>query len=334
MTITEYLEYEETMKTQDYDEYQPYSAKANVLATYKDHLSPRHKNLDPPLDTKTNPYLHASQSLVHLKITKTTRKYAREIEEQSNQGLGDLFEAKLEKCWKIQQKRNDSHSNLRRQARDDALRNINAIVDLGACVNIMSESMLDELSLADPKHANIIVEMTNKTRYVSQGIVENLLVKIDKFSFTSDFVIIDTKELNSKTIILGRPFLANIRAKINISTREVSLGIKEDRDNKLGGQIQEKILIEEQEDPEKCRETKERAIIRVMVNKLPEEWFSKVSRDKDDLEGIIDYLKPILYDGFIDYNDEAYKQMRNKLLGMPYTEPPYQFKKAIDVEIY
>ncbi|GJW93370.1 zinc knuckle CX2CX4HX4C containing protein [Tanacetum coccineum] len=159
--------------------------------------------------------------------------------------------------------------------------------------------------------------MADKARCVSQGIVENVLVKIDKFSFTSDFVIIDTKELNNKNIILGSPFLTNIHADINISTREVSLGIKEDRvkikmkeqecnttidehlntrptsqagisrgainkthwcesarqkhekgytlwDNKLRGQIREKILTEEQEDPEKCGETKERAIIGAM----------------------------------------------------------------------
>ncbi|GJX69260.1 hypothetical protein Tco_0304987 [Tanacetum coccineum] len=79
---------------------------------------------------------------------------------------------------------------------------------------------------------------------------------------------------------------------------------------KLGGQIRGKILTEEQEDPEKCGETKERAIIGAMVNKLPEEWFSEVIRDKDDLEGIINYLEPILYDGFIDYNDEAISKGR------------------------
>ncbi|GJU68624.1 hypothetical protein Tco_1254883 [Tanacetum coccineum] len=84
ITIAEYLEYKEAMKTQDYGEYQPHSAKANVLTTYRDHLSLRHKSLDPLLDTKTNPYLHASQSPVHSKITKTTSKYTREVEEQSN----------------------------------------------------------------------------------------------------------------------------------------------------------------------------------------------------------------------------------------------------------
>ncbi|GKF71670.1 reverse transcriptase domain-containing protein, partial [Tanacetum coccineum] len=41
--------------------------------------------------------------------------------------------------------------------------NINAIADLGASVNIMSKSILEELSLANPKNANIIVEMADKT---------------------------------------------------------------------------------------------------------------------------------------------------------------------------
>ncbi|GKA13496.1 hypothetical protein Tco_0693142 [Tanacetum coccineum] len=94
MTIAEYLEYKEAMKTQDYNEYQPHSAKADVLTTYRDHLSPRHKSPDLPLDTKTNPYLQASQSIVHPKITKTTGKYTREVEEQSNQGLGNRYSLK------------------------------------------------------------------------------------------------------------------------------------------------------------------------------------------------------------------------------------------------
>ncbi|GJV19853.1 hypothetical protein Tco_1368873 [Tanacetum coccineum] len=93
-------------------------------------------------------------------------------------------------------------------------------------------------------------------------------------------------------------------------------------DNKLRGRAGENTITEDLEDLEKCGETMTRAIIGAMVNKLPEEWFSGVSEDKDDLEGIIDYLEPTLYDGFIDPDDEAYKQRRNKLLGMPYTEPP------------
>ncbi|GKB23758.1 hypothetical protein Tco_0863159 [Tanacetum coccineum] len=88
MTIAEYLEYDETIKTQDYNEYQPHSAKTDVPTKYMDHLSPFHKSPDPPLDAKTNPYLQASQSPIHPKITKTPSIYTRENEEQINRGLG------------------------------------------------------------------------------------------------------------------------------------------------------------------------------------------------------------------------------------------------------
>ncbi|GJV00833.1 hypothetical protein Tco_1330103 [Tanacetum coccineum] len=104
--------------------------------------------------------------------------------------------------------------------------------------------------------------------------------------------------------------------------------------NWLGGKTREKTITEEHEDTDECGETKAIAIIRIMINKLPEEWFSGVSRDMDDLEGIIDYLEPTLYDGLIDHNDEAYKQRRNKLLGMPYTEPPSIIKEEAEITKY
>ncbi|GJY00256.1 hypothetical protein Tco_0357274 [Tanacetum coccineum] len=102
----------------------------------------------------------------------------------------------------------------------------------------------------------------------------------------------------------------------------------------LGGQTREKTITKEQEDLEKYGETKTRAIIGAMINKLLEEWFLRVSKDKDDLEGIIDYLEPTLYNGFIDHNDEAYKRRRNKLLGMPYIEPPPIVKEEAKITGY
>ncbi|GJX86981.1 RNA-directed DNA polymerase, eukaryota, reverse transcriptase zinc-binding domain protein [Tanacetum coccineum] len=476
MTIAEYLEYEEIIKNRNFNGCQPDSTKAGVSAKHEDRVDPEHKNPDSPLIAKTNPYFQAQLSLDHPSIITTLTKNTRENEiikeqEQGNKGLGDRLEAELEECWKIQQKRSNSHSDLRRQARDNAFRkweaqidqlkrqehevseckmintpknearrdetnqihrvtslpekpnpgnitihcsvnmfDINAIADLGASINIMSKSIFDELRLAD-KNTKTIIEMADRTRRVSQGIVENVLVRIDKFSFTSDFVIIDSKGSNNKIIILGRPFLANIRAEINFATKEVSLGIMEDRvkikmnkhecnettpasehfkpaaQDKVraydvsrkthwcepirqnhktgyiiwascdpyyevcdGGGMSDKevkhywtctndddrINLEweglsqtnwiraryDNVNKEKWGETKTRAVIGAMVSKLPEEWFLGVSMDKDDLEGIIDYLEPTLYEWFVNLNDEAYKLRRNKLLGMPYKEPP------------
>ncbi|GJR93970.1 hypothetical protein Tco_0266144 [Tanacetum coccineum] len=59
------------------------------------------------------------------------------------------------------------------------------------------------------------------------GIVENILVKIDKFLFPSDFVIIDNTP--SETTILERPFLATIHAEIDVFAGKFSLGINEER---------------------------------------------------------------------------------------------------------
>ncbi|GJX23619.1 hypothetical protein Tco_0228064 [Tanacetum coccineum] len=59
------------------------------------------------------------------------------------------------------------------------------------------------------------------------GIVENILVKIDKFLFPSDFVIIGNTP--TKTTILRIPFLATIHAEIDVFARKFSLGINGDR---------------------------------------------------------------------------------------------------------
>jgi hypothetical protein len=53
---------------------------------------------------------------------------------------------------------------------------------------------------------------------VSRGIVENVLVQVDKFIYLVDFIVLDTQSVdvcNSISVILGRPFLATSNALIN-----------------------------------------------------------------------------------------------------------------------
>ncbi|GJZ84283.1 hypothetical protein Tco_0649622 [Tanacetum coccineum] len=64
------------------------------------------------------------------------------------------------------------------------------------------------------------------------------------------------------------------------------------------------------EDPDGCGENKENEIIGTILNKLHDEWFKGTDEDDDDLEGIIDYLKPTLYDGFVDSDNEEYKERK------------------------
>ncbi|GJZ90213.1 phospholipase-like protein [Tanacetum coccineum] len=99
------------------------------------------------------------------------------------------------------------------------------MVDLGASVNVMPKSLFEHLKLADLKETSMVVEMTDMTKKAPLGIVENILVKIDKFLFHSYIVVIDMLEGRNKTVLLGRPFLATIHAQIDVFRREISLGI-------------------------------------------------------------------------------------------------------------
>ncbi|GJZ65065.1 putative ribonuclease H-like domain-containing protein [Tanacetum coccineum] len=104
-----------------------------------------------------------------------------------------------------------------------------AMADLGASINGMPKSMFEHLKLANLKETNMLVEMADMTKKVPLGIIENILVKIDKFLFSLNFVIIDMLKIINETMILGRPFLATIHAEITVFNKEISLGIRDDR---------------------------------------------------------------------------------------------------------
>ncbi|GJX11715.1 putative reverse transcriptase domain-containing protein [Tanacetum coccineum] len=83
--------------------------------------------------------------------------------------------------------------------------NFYAMANLGASINVMPRSIFEHLHLTNLKKTNMLCEMADMSKKAPLGIVENVLVKIDKFLFPSDFVIINNTP--SETTILGRPFL-------------------------------------------------------------------------------------------------------------------------------
>ncbi|GKA92211.1 reverse transcriptase domain-containing protein [Tanacetum coccineum] len=101
--------------------------------------------------------------------------------------------------------------------------------DLGANVNIMPKSMFIHLKLTNLKETNMLIEMADMTKNATVGIVETVLVKIDKFLFPSDFMIINMLGDPNETMILCRPFIATINARIDVFDKEISLGVRKDR---------------------------------------------------------------------------------------------------------
>ena len=94
-----------------------------------------------------------------------------------------------------------------------------SLLDLGASVNLMPYSVYKQLGLGELKPTTITLSLADRSVKIPKGIVEDVLVKIDKFYYPVDFVVLDTepssKEPNHVPIILGRPFLATANAIIN-----------------------------------------------------------------------------------------------------------------------
>ena len=81
-----------------------------------------------------------------------------------------------------------------------------ALLDLGASVNLLPYSVFQTLLLAD------------RSVKVPRGIVEDVLVQVDKFIYPVDFIVLDTQPVeacNLIPVILGCSFLATSNALIN-----------------------------------------------------------------------------------------------------------------------
>ena len=94
-----------------------------------------------------------------------------------------------------------------------------SLLDLGASVNLMPYSVYLQLGLGELKPTTITLSLADRSVKIPKGIVEDVLVKIDKFYYPVDFLVLDTEpssnEPNHVPIILGRPFLATANAIIN-----------------------------------------------------------------------------------------------------------------------
>ena len=94
-----------------------------------------------------------------------------------------------------------------------------ALLDLGASVNLLPYSVYKQLGLGELKPTNITLSLADRSVKIHKGIVEDVLVKVDKFYYPVDFVVLDTEPIavgpNHVPIILGRPFLATSNAIIN-----------------------------------------------------------------------------------------------------------------------
>ncbi|KAH9803331.1 hypothetical protein KPL71_001722 [Citrus sinensis] len=102
-----------------------------------------------------------------------------------------------------------------------------ALLDLGASVNLLPYSVYMQLGLGELKPTSIVLQLADRSMKIPRGIIEDVLIQIDKFYYPVDFIVIDTQHVpdpkKHTPVILGRPFLATADAHISCRTGNMQL---------------------------------------------------------------------------------------------------------------
>ncbi|XP_023751176.2 uncharacterized protein LOC111899567 [Lactuca sativa] len=99
------------------------------------------------------------------------------------------------------------------------------LTNSGASINLMPYSFFEKLNLPEPRTINMKIHLADKTIIRLRGVCEDLLIKVDKFVFPVDFVVLDMEEDPKIPIILGRPFLNTACALIDVCESTLTLRV-------------------------------------------------------------------------------------------------------------
>ncbi|GKD49903.1 copia protein [Tanacetum coccineum] len=241
MTIAEYMEYEAEIKRDPWGYAQSYTRSSGSTTLERSKENKHH-----PDKLKTNAYFPSfppcfkpAQPLTkdtHEPVEKdpndvnlyAPNSHHKDEEVSSEEVVDEWLNAKMSKRMIGQDKEEDK----------DALIDILKIVGISFVTEEEKDDSSETLPCQLPPNemnpgsftlSCTIVEMADMTKKAPLGIVENILVKIDKFLFHSDFVVIDMLEGLNETMLLGRPFLVTIHAQIDVFRRDILLGIGEEK---------------------------------------------------------------------------------------------------------
>jgi hypothetical protein len=147
-----------------------------------------------------------------------------------------------------------------------------ALLDLGASVNLLPYSVYLQLGLGELKPTSMTLQLADRSVKIPQGIVEDVLIKVDKFYFPMDFIVLDTEPVQNVgvqiPVILGRPFLATAKALINCRTGVMKIS--------FGNMTVELNIFDISKRPRECDEIRSACLI--------EEIIEEESSTKDPLE--------------------------------------------------
>nr|GEU68680.1 reverse transcriptase domain-containing protein [Tanacetum cinerariifolium] len=98
-----------------------------------------------------------------------------------------------------------------------------ALEDLGASINLMSLSIWKKLRLPTLNDTKMVLELADRTISKPTGVAKNVFVKVGKFYFPVDFIVLNFVADPRVPLTLGRPFLSTVLALIDVYEGEIIL---------------------------------------------------------------------------------------------------------------
>ncbi|XP_061341291.1 uncharacterized protein LOC133287653 [Gastrolobium bilobum] len=103
------------------------------------------------------------------------------------------------------------------------------LCDLSASINAIPLSLMKKLGINEVKPTRMNLQLADRSTKQAHGIVEDVLVRVDKFLIPIDFVILDIGKDASFPIIFGRLFLATLGALMDVPKGELILHVDGER---------------------------------------------------------------------------------------------------------
>ena len=76
----------------------------------------------------------------------------------------------------------------------------------------MPLSIFRRLGLSEARPTTVTLQLADRSLKHPREVIEDVLVKVDKFIFLANFIVLDMEEDKELPIMLGRQFLATGRA--------------------------------------------------------------------------------------------------------------------------
>ena len=102
----------------------------------------------------------------------------------------------------------------------------NCMLDLGASINVLSYSLFRTLQIGPLRTTNLTIQLADRSCTKPEGVVIDVFVHVGKLVFLADFYVLrmeDEEASDTSRVLLGRPFMATARTKIDTYSGDLSM---------------------------------------------------------------------------------------------------------------